>query len=269
MNYKIHPLAELFPSLSLDEFEKLKADIRKNGQLEPIIVVGDEPNRTVVDGRHRLKACKELGIEPRLLHFSRLVMEKTASWTLQIKNEGISDFIWSRNMLRRHLTDDQRAAIALRWSDAEKEAAKERQREHSGTAPGHPKNTSGESAQSVRTRTVIAAKAGVSEHKVRQAEVVASKAPELVEQVARGEIKLKDAVAQTNVQTINLVGDAFNEQAVLVRLYNDWEKGVEKNWPKNRDLAPVIRKVNAFATYLEGLQKVRAAELQKRVEAIR
>src|SRR5271168_3435620 len=55
----IHPLAKLFPPLSPDEFEKLKADIQRNGQLEPVWL--DEEGR-VLDGRHRLRACKELGI---------------------------------------------------------------------------------------------------------------------------------------------------------------------------------------------------------------
>jgi hypothetical protein len=72
-------------------------------------------------------------------------------------------------------------------------------------------------------------------------------------------------VAQT---TIHLPGDPFNEQRVLLQLFNNWEKGVEKTWPRNRDLTPVIRKVYAFASYLEGLQRVRTAELRKNVDAI-
>jgi ParB-like nuclease domain len=256
MDYRIHPLAQLFPDLSPDEFEKLKGDIHKNGQIEPIWL--NDNCDVVLDGRHRLRACKELGIKPWIAFHQLLEKGRVTE----------AEFIWSRNVLRRHLTDDQRAAIAVKWSDAEKQAARQRQREHGGTAPGRPRNTSGESAQSVRTREVIAVKAGVSEHKVRQAEVVAAKAPHLTEKVAHGEIKLKEAVAQTVAQTtIKLQGDTFNEQAALVRLYRDWEMSIERTWPKNRDLTPVIRKVHSFAAYLESLQKARAAELQKKIDA--
>jgi ParB-like nuclease domain len=260
MDYKIHPLAELFPSLPPDEFQKLKADIQKNGQIEPISVNWD---LVVLDGRHRLQVCKELGTKPLI----------SVDPSIEEGRITEAEFIWSKNFVRRHLTDDQRAAIAVKWSKSDREAAEQRRREHGGTAPGRSKITSGESTHSVRTRTVIAEKAGVSEHKVRQAEVVAAKSPQLTERVAHGEIKLKDAVQKTvhrlhPLGSINLTGDTFNEQAALVRLYNDWEKSVEKHWQKNRNLEPVILKVRAFATYLEGLQRVRAAELRKKLAAI-
>jgi hypothetical protein len=49
------------PPLSATEFELLKADIAERGVLVPIDV--DEQGR-VINGRHRLRACRELGIEP-------------------------------------------------------------------------------------------------------------------------------------------------------------------------------------------------------------
>jgi hypothetical protein len=119
---------------------------------------------------------------------------------------------------------------------------------------------------------VIAAKAGVSEHQVRQAEDVAANAPHLIEKVAHGELQLKDAVGHKErkamLQPYSAVR-AFDEQAVLVRLVHEWEEGVNRHWPENRDLAPVIRKLQAFAKHLERLQKVSAAQLQKKIEAIR
>ena len=272
-DYPVHPLAELFPPLPPDEFEKLKADIKAHGQLDPIVLSSD--GTTLLDGRNRLRALKQLDMTPKTIAFSEAqAAAQNLSHALIWKPQTEGDYIWSRNVLRRHLTDDQRAAIAVKWSDAEKEAAQQRQRAHAGTAPGRPKeNTSGESAQSVRTRTAIAKKAQVSEHKIRQAETLAAKVPDLVEKVAQGDVTLKDAIGQTTrprsaIGTINLSGDTFNEQAVLVRMSSDLEQYIEKNWPKNRDLAPVIKKLEAFITSLEVLQNRRAAELQKKVAAI-
>ncbi len=199
--YKVHPLCALFPDLPPDEFKKLKDDIQAHGQQEPIMLSAD--GEVLLDGRHRLRACKELGIQPRVERFLQPIMRKV--------NEGLgftakppitdADYIWSKNILRRHLTADQRVAIAHRWSDAEKAAAKERQREHGHTAPGRSKeNTSGESAQSVRSRTAIAQKAHVSEHKVRQVESVAKSKPELLPKIESGEMTLKDVTKATRVR---------------------------------------------------------------------
>jgi ParB-like chromosome segregation protein Spo0J len=54
----LHPLAELFPPMSDDDYRALKADIARRGQLNPITVQHDQ----VLDGRHRWRACCELGI---------------------------------------------------------------------------------------------------------------------------------------------------------------------------------------------------------------
>ena len=56
----LDPCCEAFPPMRHDEFLGLKASIQRNGQQEPIIVWNDR----IVDGRHRLKACQELGLEP-------------------------------------------------------------------------------------------------------------------------------------------------------------------------------------------------------------
>lgn len=271
-DYRIHPLAEMFPPLSPEEFQKLKADIAKNGQIEPIWINKDS---ILVDGRHRLQACKELGLQPIVQLFSLT------------GNEGLSeaDFIWSRNILRRHLTDDQRAVLGHRWADAIRDAAKQRMKD-GGKGLANPPNP-------LRTRETVAKKAGVSSHKVRQAERVAKYKPELLPKVESGDVKLKDAVKEAEAERVKLKrkgaadtvesirrshperivdvesqSDAFDEQAVLSRLYRNWEDAVLKNWPTNRKLTPVIRKVFDFAGYLEKLERGRAAELRKKVAGV-
>lgn len=53
---ELHPLTETHPVMSVEQYEAFKADIAKNGQLQPVILYRGK----IVDGRHRLKALKEL-----------------------------------------------------------------------------------------------------------------------------------------------------------------------------------------------------------------
>jgi hypothetical protein len=94
--YRNHPVADLFPPMTETEYHELRASIQREGQHHPIVVDGDE----LLDGRHRLRACAELGIEPRVIQFRTLGLTITsAAW------------IVSTNAHRRHLTPDQKLAI--------------------------------------------------------------------------------------------------------------------------------------------------------------
>lgn len=91
---KLHPVATIFPEMSQDEFEKLKADIEANGQRESIVYW----NQLLIDGRHRLRACQELMIEP---------ME----CELEPDDDPVA-YALSCNLHRRHLSTTQRGSIA-------------------------------------------------------------------------------------------------------------------------------------------------------------
>jgi hypothetical protein len=94
MAFKIHPFAEHFPRMGAEEYETLKADICEHGQQIPIVKQGD----TILDGRHRYDACRELDIEP-------LIKEWEGSGSPLA-------FIVSMNLHRRHLDPGQRGLIA-------------------------------------------------------------------------------------------------------------------------------------------------------------
>ena len=64
--WELDPVCEAFPPMTHDQFLGLKKSIERNGQREPIVVWNDR----IVDGRHRLKACQELGIEPVVKRFT-------------------------------------------------------------------------------------------------------------------------------------------------------------------------------------------------------
>jgi hypothetical protein len=191
MEYPVHAFAALFPMMPQAEVKKLKADMEKNGQIEPIVLCNDFGADVLLDGRNRLKACNELGIPC-----------KTRYW---MPSEGNSpeEFIFSKNFHRRHLTADQRIALVHRWAAATaKKAAKQRQ--HLGAKTPTPG----------RTRKILAMAAKVSEHKARQLEAVAAKAPELLPEVESGKMTLNVAVTllpreAERTHTVNVPVSAF------------------------------------------------------------
>ena len=90
---KPHPLCKIFPELKGADFAALVADIKANGLQNPIIVY----EHKILDGRNRYNACVSCGIEPQFEDYT---------------GDDPMAFVISQNLNRRHLTDDQRAAIA-------------------------------------------------------------------------------------------------------------------------------------------------------------
>lgn len=95
--YPLHPAAELFPVMDEAAFAALVADIAAHGQREPILILDGQ----VIDGRHRLRACEQLGLDP-------LVREVSAD------DGDPFGLVVSLNLHRRHLTESQRAMVANR-----------------------------------------------------------------------------------------------------------------------------------------------------------
>lgn len=91
-----HPTAEIFPMMSGADFDALVADIKANGQREPIITT----DGLILDGRNRARACEQLGIAAI-----------TAEWDRKGTPEA---FVISMNLHRRHLNESQRAMIAAK-----------------------------------------------------------------------------------------------------------------------------------------------------------
>ena len=56
----LDPRCKEFPPMEHDDFNFLKESILRNGQLQLLLVWQGR----VLDGRHRLKACADLGIQP-------------------------------------------------------------------------------------------------------------------------------------------------------------------------------------------------------------
>lgn len=111
--YKIHPFATAFPYMSDEEVKALSEDIKTNGQIHPIIVMGD----VLLDGRHRLRACQMAEIDPAVKEYEGLT-----------DDESLLKYITSLNIHRRHLTTSQKAFAGMKMMVALSAGAKERQR---------------------------------------------------------------------------------------------------------------------------------------------
>jgi hypothetical protein len=100
-----HSLADKFPLMSDDEFFGLVRDIEKNGQRQEI----DTWQGMILEGRHRAKACQQLGIEPR---YRECRFESEA---------GALAYVISQNIHRRHLTPEQRRDVIATLLEANPE----------------------------------------------------------------------------------------------------------------------------------------------------
>lgn len=109
---KAHPFNKIFGDLPEEEFEALKNDIQIRGMQSNIDITEDN---VIVCGHQRVKACKQLGlkeVEARVLK----------GWNDdQVKQHLILD-----NILRRQLTNLQRAGAARELLPIEQRMAKER-----------------------------------------------------------------------------------------------------------------------------------------------
>jgi ParB-like chromosome segregation protein Spo0J len=161
--YEIHPLANIFPEMQVDSYICLREDIRRHGQFEPIRLYEGK----VIDGRHRLRACIELGIAPQV---------KT-----ETSNELIS-LVISLNLHRRHLSETQRGMIAAKLANMQRTDTL-RQHRSANLQNELISQSAAANLLNVSPRTVASAV------KVRN-----SSTPELIKAVEDGKVSLSAAV---------------------------------------------------------------------------
>lgn len=92
----------------------------------------------------------------------------------------LTAFVISLNVHRRHMDKTQLACVPVRALPHYEEEAKERQREHGGTAPGRPSETVKEKFPEVspQSRDLAAASVGVNPRYVSDAKRIQQEAPE-------------------------------------------------------------------------------------------
>jgi len=172
-----HPAASLFPMMGEVALRELAEDIKANGQIEPIWTYEGQ----ILDGRNRYLACGMAGVEPRMQEYNG-----TGSPVA---------FVLSINLHRRHLTPEQKAAVAL---DAMPLFAAEAERRMLAGRPdpGHeslPGSGERRRDNSKRAAVQAAKAAGAGINAVQQLNSIKTKAPEVVEQVKQGRMKIGEA----------------------------------------------------------------------------
>lgn len=201
---KTHQIADLFPLIKENtrEFRDLVGSIEEDGLIDPIVLHGD----VLVDGRNRLAACKEAGVEPRFVQ-----------WESLKPKSSLEEWIYSRNINRRHLTPDQIVSIYTQYNAAIiKKANEENMRKGLEIGRKMKKGSGDETVLAKNDRdsksTVgrIAKGAGVSHHKARQALKLRAAVEqgridkEVETRVSQGLVKLKDALPKQQKQGSDL-----------------------------------------------------------------
>ncbi len=157
---EFHEYAGIFPLLEGREFTELCADIKANGQREPIWIYEGK----VLDGRNRFRACEAVGVVPR-----------TAAYT----GDDALAFVLSLNLHRRHLSESQRGMVGAKIANLTHGG--DRVSEQAANLP-------------VATQAEAAEMLNVSERTVRAAVKVKDEgAPELVRAVESGRVSVSAA----------------------------------------------------------------------------
>jgi len=171
---KFHPLANLFPMLSEQEMDDLGDDIRANGQVETVKL----HRGMVLDGRNRYTACARKGVGVRTEIFEGSDRE-ALNWVI------------SKNLKRRHLTESQRARVAARIATLR---LGDNQHTSQGAPIGAPSFDLGEAPevtepQAMATQSEAADMMSVGRRSVQRAAVEREKAlPELQEALEQADV---------------------------------------------------------------------------------
>jgi N6-adenosine-specific RNA methylase IME4 len=226
--YETHPAADRFPLLEGEPFQDLLEDVKANGLLHAVVLCDGK----ILDGRNRMRACLEAGVEPRFTTYP---------------GDNPFRYVWSTNGARRDLEKLQRTTIKLLLEDdaagydklkqqagkRRSEAAKkqhqvsnpragERSGPHQHDADQKPKNDH-------VSAEALGKELGVSSATVQRADHLIKHNRELAEKVARGEVKGMQAMREIKRSQLAGKVEALPEGKHRV-IYADppWKYGDER-----------------------------------------
>jgi hypothetical protein len=196
---EFHPLANIFPLIEGEEFRKLVDDISKNGLKQRIVLFEGK----ILDGRNRYLASREAGYtDPSFFQPGGSLVE-------EYNGDNALQYVVSLNLHRRHLTDQQRAAIAAEVANI-------------GHGGNRIKSPSGDLICTAVSQAEAAKLMNVSKRSVERAVQRKKVTPEAHEDVKAGrKPKANDAEAvefvsriEHPVEEVKVVGDVKPEERV-------------------------------------------------------
>jgi hypothetical protein len=166
--YDFHPICLLFPQMTDEELQELADDLSIKGLLHDIVLYEGK----ILDGRNRYLACPMAGVEPRFTEWD---------------GEGSPlEWVISENMVRRHLTSSQRAVLAHDLLPMLEKEAKKRQtlaKNFAKVSPNGKGKASSIAARFTKTNSTY----------VEMVKSIGKEAPELVEKIRSGVLRVPDA----------------------------------------------------------------------------
>lgn len=160
------------PAMSKDDYQSLLDDIRQHGLLVPIELY----NGQVIDGRHRQQACLDLELEPDYIEAN-------------LGDQSPSQYVWSLNGPRRHLTPTQKATVAVELLPSiERETPRGRPKANTEKTEKIPELT--------ESREKAAKLVGVNERYVSDAKKIKENAPDVFEKMQTGEVNMTQAKSE-------------------------------------------------------------------------
>jgi ParB-like chromosome segregation protein Spo0J len=206
---RVHPFADEFPMMSGTDWAEFVESVQRDGLVHPIELTHD--GEMLVDGRNRLQACRDLGIEPTFVRLPEMTEE-------QLLNRIIS-----ANLSRRHLDTGQRALLAVAALPHYAAAARERQVASTVTAGkasgaarrGERPAVSGGAFETGEAVAQAAKAFGVGKTSVREAKALATEAPDLAAEVKAGTKRLGTAVREAKARKVRgpNVSDEWDREA--------------------------------------------------------
>ena len=192
---QFHPIAELVPGMTDEEFQDLKASIQENGLRLKIIF--DRKSKSIIDGRHRYRALRELLEEGQL--FGEAAEIK--NWFQEFEGGDILDYVVDANVNRRHWTPGQLAMFGAQIANLKPGWQHRSVCTASAEAVQHEDNPfdgvehSEEDEFGPISETEVAKKIGVSRSSVQRAGTILDSGDgSLIKEVMDGAIPLNTAI---------------------------------------------------------------------------
>jgi hypothetical protein len=219
LDMKFHPVADIFPMMNAEEFEGLKSDIKRHGQLEPVWTYDGK----IIDGRNRYLACQQLGIKPKI-----------KKWKPVNGNELV-DFVISLNLKRRHLNTSQKALVAVDALPFYEKVAKKRQK----LSKGRGKKGVAKMPQVFygRSRDIAAQIFGVSGRYIGYGKQINEKDPILAQEIRDGKKSITEALNQINkaerISKLKMKGKRYKTDKDIQIVCADFYKWCNENLKNN------------------------------------